>query len=242
MRHPTTPIMPIKHVEPYATEVARMAGVPEPNQLSFHRLLRVAINDAHKDSLQPAGLRPSAGALAKDFFDPVMKAAKDLRKALERLQGYHLASREEARSGAAAHFLAGALAGRINPVDVADPIPDLVEILNLGLVIEVTERAKERAKNWLSKAGRKKGTGRASFDIFVTFLLTAVEETGGTLTIFRTSHGNERYGGSLLKAVNHLRPLLPQTNFYPVATLGGSLNSVYQRWRLESGKSPQKKK
>jgi hypothetical protein len=104
------------------------------------------------------------------------------------------------------------------------------------LLTEATEDAKERAK-----PGRKRGTGRHAFDMFVTALLAAVEKTGGRLTIFKTSHTNGGYDGSLLKAVNHLRPYLPK-GFCPAATLGRSLHTVYERWRRETGKSPQKKK
>jgi hypothetical protein len=45
----------------------------------------------------------------------------------------------------------------------------------------------------------------------------------------------------LLKAVQQLQPFLP-TNFFPAGTLGPSLNTVYQRWRSEVGKSRRKKR
>jgi hypothetical protein len=93
---------PIQAIE----ALTRIAGVPDQNNPALLRQVRRAVTRAHQNSPQLAKLSPSAGALARDFFDPVMKAAKDLQTRLERLQGYHLARGEAARSAAAAHFLA----------------------------------------------------------------------------------------------------------------------------------------
>jgi hypothetical protein len=142
---------------------------------------------------------------------------------------------------AASHFYGEALQRQTETAAGADPVGDLIDSLKLGLVVEAAERASARAKSWLPKAGRKKGTGRPAFDMFVMALLEASSQTAGRLTIYRTSHEDGRWAGSLLKAVQQLRPLLPTSNFFPAGTLGPSLHTVYQRWRSEVGKSrPQK--
>jgi hypothetical protein len=221
-------------------EVAQIARVPDASQTSFVRLLGSAIKRANKVSSPPEGKNVSAGVLTKEYFDPIVRAAKDLRVALERLQGEHDA--EAARSMAASHFYSEALQLLIGPGDGAALVGDLIDSLRLGTVVEAAERASERAKSWLPKAGRKKGTGRPPFDMFVMALLEASNQTAGRLTIYRTSHENGRWAGSLLKAVQQLQPLLPMTNFFPAGTLGPSLDTVYQRWRSEVGKSRRKKR
>jgi hypothetical protein len=93
---------------------------------------------------------------------------------------------------------------------------------------------------FLRKSGRKKGTAFPAFDMFVVSLLVVSEQAGGSLTIYKTSYEDRRWNGSLLEAVRQLRPLSPESNFFPAGELGYSLNSVYQRWRLEAGKSPRR--
>jgi hypothetical protein len=197
--------------------------------------------NAHKESARTAGKNIAAGALTRDFFNPVIRAAKQLRIELERLQGEHLAAGEAARSMAASHFFSEALQPLSQPEDAADPIAHFLRSLDLGLVIDIAERASERAKRWLSKGGRKMGTGSAAFDMFVMALLEASERTGGRLTIYKSVYEEGLWAGPLLKVVRQLRPLLPKTNFFPAGKLGYSLHTVYQRWRSETGKSHRKK-
>jgi hypothetical protein len=224
-------------IESCLREVARIACVPDASQASFVRFLGRAIRKAKEVSSSPEGKNISAGVLAKDYFAPILRAAEDLRAALERLQGEHDAPGEGARSMAASHFFSDALQREMETAVGADPVRDLIDSLKLGLVVEAAEHARARAKFWLPKGGRKKGTGRPAFDMFVFALLEATELRAGKLTIYRTSHQDIRWSGSLLKALQELRPVLPATNFFPAGTLGPSLNTVYQRWRSEAGKS-----
>jgi hypothetical protein len=221
-------------------EVARIACVPKANQTAFVRLLGSAIKRAHIESARPSTKNISAGELARVFFDPIVRTSKKLRDELEKLQGEDGAA-EAARSMAASHFFGEALLNLGSGTDSElDPIGQLTDSLNLGLVIKAAERASARAKSWLTKSGRKKGTGRPAFDMFVMALLAASEQTTGRLTIYRTSYGNG-WAGSLPKALQQLQSLLPRSNFFPTGKLGHSLHSVHQRWRFEVGKSPRKK-
>jgi hypothetical protein len=217
------------------SEVARIAGVSDANQTAFIRLLGSAIKRAHIESSRPSTKNVSAGELTKDFFDPIVRASKKLRVELERLRLEHGAAEE------ASYFLSEALQNGPDAGLVVDPIGHLIDSLNLDSVIEAAQRASARAKSWLPKSGRKKGTGRPAFDMFVMALLVASEQTEGRLTIYQMSYGNERWAGSLPKALQQLQSLLPPSNFFPTGKLGHSLHSVYQRWRLEAGKSPRKK-
>jgi hypothetical protein len=216
--------------------VARLARVPDENQAKFLRNVGYAILRAEKESVQPKGKNTSAAALRRDFFDPIVRAAKNLRIKLERLQGDHIKAGEAPRSMSAGHFFSEALQGRSHALDPADPITHFLGSMKLDLVIEVTEHARSRAERSLSKPGRKKGTGKPAFDMFVMRLLVAAEVTGGRLPIYKTSYGRDPWAGSLPKAVRQLRPLLPRSNFWPAGKLGYSLHTVYQRWRLESRK------
>jgi hypothetical protein len=218
-------------------DVARSARVPASNQMRFVRLVQLAIIGAHRESALPVGKRISAGALTRNFLDPIARAAKRLQMELERLQGDNLAAGEAARSMAAAHHFGEGLRALSQFGGASDPIDHYLRSLNLGLVIAVAGHARKQAKRCHSKSGRKQGTGRPAFDMFVFALLTAAELSGGRLTIYRTAYKDARWAGSLLQAVQALRPLLPKAKFLPAGTLGYSLHSIYQRRRREAGKS-----
>ena len=218
-------------------DVTRSARVPASNRMRFVRLVQLAIIGAHRESALPVGKRISAGALARDFFNPVIRAAKALQRELGRLQGEHLDVGEAARSYAASHYFSEGLRALSRFGDASDPIDPFLNSMNLELVIAVAEHARTHAKRWHSKSGRKQGTGRPAFDMFVFALLTAAELSGGRLTIYRTAYKDARWAGSLLQAVQALRPLLPKAKFLPAGTLGYSLHSIYQRRRREAGKS-----
>jgi len=69
----------------------------------------------------------------------------------------------------------------------------------------------------------------------------AIEQTGGKLTIYKTAYKEPGWDGSLVAAVEQLRPVLPTAQFFPPGQLGASLHNVYRRWRTETGKGPRKK-
>lgn len=222
-------------------DVARIAGVPEAKHSSMCRLLSHAIARAKKDSAKPAGKRISSSALIKDFYGPIARAANKLQTKLERLEGTNLKIGEAPRSMAASHFFSEALLSQTKPKDCEEPIADLIHSLNLALIAEIALQSGKRARSWLAKPGRKIGTGYAAFDHFVMALLLAAEVTGGRLTIYKTSYKEGSWDGSLLRAMQRLRPLLPKSQFFPASKLGNALNTAYQRYRSEAGKPRRKK-
>jgi hypothetical protein len=218
-------------------DVARIARVPVANHRPFVRLLSHAIKRAEKESSRPAPKNISAGSLHRDFFGPIAEAAHALRVGLQRLDGYHLVAGEAGRAMVASSLFSEVLPFLSKTDDAHDDIAEFVRSMKLDLIINSAERASERAKRDFSKAGRKKGTGYIAFDMFVMRLLAACEQTRVKLTIYRTSYGDTRLNGSLVKAVQQLRQILPQTNFFPASKLGYSLHNLHYRWRVGSGKS-----
>ena len=222
-------------------EVREIARVPKDNHVRFVRLLEQCIRSADDESRVRRGQSASAGAIKADFFEPVVRAAKELRIALERIQGDHLAAGEAPRSAAAQLFFNYAMQRQFRFRDATHPIEALLQTLALDTVIEASDHASQQAGRWLSKPGRKKGTGKPAFDMFVMRLLAAAETNGGKLTIYKTAYHDDQWAGSLLQSIQRLRPFLPETNFLPRTRLGSSLDSILRRWRSESGSSSHKK-
>jgi hypothetical protein len=228
-------------------EAARIARLPNGKQANFVRLLEHAIRAAEKTSAVRSNRSFSAGTLIKDYFEPLRGSAETLRNTLEKLQGRRLSAGEAARSMAAAHFLVEALRARLGNAGITEPIEHLARSMNLDDVIAAAANASVRAKGWLAKAGRKKGTGSPAFDLFVMALLAPAEKTGGKLTIYKSSYVEDLWAGSLLNVLRQLRPILPRSNFFPAGKLGYSLHNVHRRWGAEKSlkktlKSRRKKK
>lgn len=121
---------------------------------------------------------------------------------------------------AASHFFSEALLSQTKSKDREEPIADLIRSLNFALIVEVSLQSGNRARSWLAKPGRKIGTGNAAFDQFVIALLVAAEVAGGRLTIYKTSYKEGSWDGSLLRAMQRLRPLLPKSQFVPASKFG----------------------
>ena len=195
-------------------EVALVAGVPETNRAGFIRLIGIAIRGANKGSSRIAGKNISAGALIEDFFIPIVGAADELLIGLERLQGEpshpaRLPDRWAPLTFSARHCN---LDRSFEPLKIQ--ITHLLRSLDLGLVIDIAERAGQGAKkSGFSKSGRKKGTGRPAFDMFVMSLLAASEQTGGKLTIYKTPYEDDRWAESLLKVVQQTSSSVAQIKF-----------------------------
>src|SRR5262249_28728914 len=86
-------------------------------------------------------------------------------------------------------------------------------------------RLKRRVPQVLADPGRPHGTpSHAAFDLFVYRLLLAARHSGGKLTIYKSPHSSSGWDGSLLRAVNVLRPELPK-GFLP-RRLGNPLDRV----------------
>jgi hypothetical protein len=71
--------------------------------------------------------------------------------------------------------------------------------------------------------------------LFVYRLLLAARHTGGKLTIYKSPHSPSGWDGSLLRAVNVLRPELPK-GFLPTS-LGNPLDRVAKQFRSDTRKN-----
>ena len=216
-------------------------GATNDKTPSLVRLLERAVKRAHKNHSQPSGENISAKALREEFFHPVARSAKALEKSLRRLSGDDVPAAKAARSMAASNFFNDTLYRALPDLDQADPTADFLPSLQLALLVQIAEQADQRASRWLSKPGRKVGTGYGAFDMFVMALLAACETSGGKLTLYKSPHNDALWDGSLLKVVRMLKPLLPKEKFFPAGSLGNSLHTVQKRWRKETQKSGGKK-
>jgi hypothetical protein len=100
----------------------------------------------HGGGRQPDGRNISAGALTMDFFDPIVRAAKTLRIALQKLQGEHIRAGEAARSMVASHFISEALLVRAD-LDFVEPIGPFIGA-------EMSDRLQQRSGPALIFIGR----------------------------------------------------------------------------------------
>jgi hypothetical protein len=90
-------------------------------------------------------------------------------------------------------------------------------------------RAERRAKS-------RRGSGKATFDRFIEALLVAARQRRGDWTIGRGADG-VTYTGTLLEAVELLKPYLPQKGFLPAGTLGRSIEYVREKFKDHTTKS-----
>lgn len=117
------------------------------------------------------------------------------------------------------------------------------EIIDCGLVetgktsyqhcienLEVLDRAIE----WGKKVGRQpKGRPagiRTSFDLLVWQLLSAARTYGGDLKIYKDTHSEGGWSGSLLEGVCLLKSILPRA-FVPAGNLGNVLDRIAKPFR-----------
>ena len=104
--------------------------------------------------------------------------------------------------------------------------------LTLADVIKILSGLEQAAIGAISdniKKGRPRGTtGRKVFDIFIERLFTAIKIAGGKCDELKISKmtGKGPRKGSLLDAVELLRPYLPQAKFFPVGDLGRALERI----------------
>lgn len=91
--------------------------------------------------------------------------------------------------------------------------------------LSLLELAAETAtKGARLKKGRPGGI-QTTFDAFIYSLLDAARLAGGNLTIFKSAHARTGWDGTLLNAVNLLKPLLPE-RFVPSKVSGSSLHRI----------------
>jgi hypothetical protein len=103
-------------------------------------------------------------------------------------------------------------------------LPEYVNLLNA--LSDAAQRAATLPK---SKRGSKGAGGNPAFDLFVQALLMAARQRGGDWTIYRSA--DQRWTGSLLTALEILRPYLP-LGFFPSGALGRSVEHIRKKFRV----------
>jgi hypothetical protein len=101
-------------------------------------------------------------------------------------------------------------------------IPEYIDLLNV--LSSAAQRAERKPMNLLKGAG-----GNPAFDLFIHHLLMAARMRRGQWTIFRSR--DQTWKGTLLKALEILKPYLPKSGFFP-SGLGRSVDHI--RWKLEA--------
>jgi hypothetical protein len=98
----------------------------------------------------------------------------------------------------------------------------------IGILEALSTSAQRGAATVKPRRGPKGAGGSPAFDIFVQSLLMAARQRKGVWTNFRKA--DQTWTGSLLKALEILKPYLPK-GFFPRGELGRSLD--YVRYKLK---------
>ena len=195
-------------------EVCEIARVPKDNHVRFVRLLEQCIQSAHDESRVRRGKSASAGAIKADFFEPVARAARTLRIALERMQGDHLAAGEAPRSAAAQLFFNCAMQRQFRFRDATHPIEALLQTLALDTVIEASDHASQASRAVAFQAGAQEGHRQ-------TGLRHVCDETSGCRGDKRRQADDLQVGvsrrpvGWLVAAVHSTASAFPSPNQLP---------------------------
>jgi hypothetical protein len=206
-------------------QLAQLAGVPPTSHAKFGDLITFAIVEADIDHPIVRGNLPKArlSDVVRDLRS-VRKAAKSLDAILEQLGHKHTDGRR--------------WHARVLAVSLLPNWSDYRR--RLKALIAETSQAEQRAKSaypFLKRRGRPKGIGgNRAFDTFVGRLYEIARRTGG-----RWSHSKvpdeAKWKGSLMEALEILKPYLPQRHFFPNANLGRSLEHLIGQLRAEAGRT-----
>jgi hypothetical protein len=218
-------------------DLADLAIIPEPRRVIFANQMRKAIWSANINVVfvRP-GLPHARASDVADALKPLKMAAKDLEEALAVLV------RDLRRTRTVATRLDAAL--RALGGKDTDARKYHAKMLALGSLqgwsdhqhylkklIDEISLAEPRAisiSHTLIRRGRPKGAGgNRAFNTFVNSLDQIADANGGkwTLSSDPVAHPKERWTGTLMDAMEILRPHLPE-GFFPDANLGRSLEHV----------------
>jgi hypothetical protein len=191
-------------------KIAKLAKVPDAHRQYFFDLVSAALQEARR-APTARHQRPSTGKI-REPLKGVESNARALKNKLLAL---------DQRATTSQSFLVASkyLGAALN--DKGMKIRNYLDYL--GILEEAAQTAAEGAR---MPKGRP-GDIQNPFDAFIFELLDAVHAGGGNLTIYKSSHAGTGWDGTLLKAVDLLKPLLPE-RFVPSAAIGSSLHRISQ--------------
>jgi len=197
-------------------QLAKIAKVPIALHPPFFHGVNLAVREAHRLS-NVKKLQPHTAAEIVAVLTHVMHAALALRNELLRMQPE---SREINRDTIAGRFLRSVMLST-NQNETNKMVTDRTQLgftghlTNLEILAHQANEAARQARMSMKRKGRPKGTsGKVGFEMFVRLLWITAATTGERLTAYKSAHSDAGWEGSLLQAVDLLRPYLQATAFF----------------------------
>jgi hypothetical protein len=194
-----------------AKELAELARVGD--SAAFERLIHNLILDSH---LNDQRLRNLSTIETRKMLESISKKASDLRRSLK---GIDVGSGRSEK------------AGYLLEIELADFsfLGNLALIPEFGTLLDGLSKAAGAAARSIRPKRGPKGAGKnAAFNQFVEMLLDAARQKRGSWTIYKSADG--KWTGSLLKALEILKPYLPN-GFFPRAELGRSVQHITVKYK-----------
>jgi hypothetical protein len=213
--------------------LAKLADVPEKSLEQFCDLLEVEIQIAHLGTAY-AGEKLIRASDVSHSLNKVEAAARGLDKALRALLVEDDNRPSAALAGSCLEIALDGAAG-----DVTASGARLAAYRHwLETLIVAVEVAKRRATVlYPSKVGRPTGAGgNPFFDNFVNHLHEIAGMTGGKWTHYRDRNSIDelKWKGTLMPALDILRPYLPANKFFPAADVGRSVENLISRLKIDT--------
>jgi hypothetical protein len=205
--------------------VTELADVPETARDEFRRSLLGAIDEANKCHEFERNIHsPHPGV--ESFMNPIVAAARDLDSALAWLQSEIANSGEHSTAALqAAAFLQFQIMVLLmkEPADWRAESDRLERHEHTAWIVEYRQSLARLIAPTLSR-GRLKG----DFHYFIRRLFQIAERTGGRWTHSKAPD-KSMWDGSLMRALQIMRPFLPSEGFFPKGNLGRSLEDLRAR-------------
>jgi hypothetical protein len=222
-----------------ARHLAELAQVPECSRDRFCESLEWQILEAHFGNEWRS--KPLKASDLKRSIRRVASAARALNQALG---AFWSEGRAGARAGSLLEVVLDAAAGERTASGVrVDAYRN-----GLALLIAATDEAGKRADAMLlppppttknkKRAGRPRGAGgNPAFDNFVKRLYEIVPQAGGRPWTHNPKSHGDGWSGTLMQALELLRPYLPESGFFPKAKLGFVLQRLAKRYGSDTAET-----
>jgi hypothetical protein len=196
---------------PQLGKLATLAQVNNPKAFGEH--IKSIILDAH---LNHAALHTLSMPEVRKALKSIKDRAQALADALARIDIVTEGSAQ--RTGMLLEWELN------HPLPVAGLSLIPTYVADLETLSEAANRAAQRAT---SRPGPKGASGTPAFNPFIEALLIAAWQRGGKWKLYKSA--NRAWTGSLLEAVQLLRPYLPN-RFFPAGELGRSIEHIRKQF------------
>ena len=237
------------------SRLATLARIPKLSRKQFGELLTRAVVLAHVANEAYASPHGPASDVAQ-FLTRVKTTAQHLDKSIAMLHCEGVGADRRMAAGAAGILLDQAIdAAVLDGHDtsklaswktVYEQSNGLVWLTQsrhlLALLITLISKTEQHAADLFPRhRGRPKQVGgNPAFNAFVKDILDIARRSGGRLPHGRDAYANKPacWKGTLLPALEILRPYLPEARFFPAGNLGYALERLSKRFRTDTAKIP----